>query len=314
MGAGRRSIKLSNLSAANNPEIKEEQAPAMETTPIEEPTPAEPEVFEVSGAVMKEPEEAPAEPEVFEVSGAVMKEPEEAPAEPEIFEVSGAVMKEPEEAPIEEPAVEEPVAEEPVAEEAPVEEETPAEEAPAEAFPQAISSIERIVENSEDIGEAIKKVDHREEQLMQAEADVMREGTVSDEVGVIAKGTKIHGDIVTDGHLEINGVVEGSVNARGNVRVNGDVYGDIACGNLIIKEGVLKVNIQAREDIALGETARIEGDIKCRKIGVEGTIIGNITATEIVQIAPSAVINGNIKATGIAMGMGAKVTGHICMD
>ena len=328
MGAGRRSIKLSNLSAANNPEIKEELTPAAEATPIEEPAAAEPETFEVSGAVMKEPEEAPveepvpAEPETFEVSGAVMKEPEEAPveepapAEPETFEVSGAVMKEPEEAPVEESApAEGPVAEEAAPAEEPVAEEpAPAEEPAAEAFPQAISSIERIVENSEDIGEAIKKVDHREEQLMQAEADVMREGTVSDEVGVIAKGTKIHGDIVTDGHLEINGVVEGSVNARGNVRVNGDVYGDIACGNLIIKEGVLKVNIQASEDIALGETARIEGDIKCRKIGVEGTIIGNITATEIVQIAPSAVINGNIRATGIAMGMGAKVTGDICMD
>lgn len=301
MGAGRRSIKLSNLSAASNPEIKEEQAPVIEAAPETVETPAEPEVFEVSGAVMKEPEEAPAieeapAEEVFEVSGAVMKEPEEAPAIEEA-------------APAQEPAFEAAPMEEP----APIEEPAPAEE-PAEEFPQAISSIERIVENSESIEEAIRKVDHREEQLLQAEADVMREGEVSDEVGIIANGTKIHGDIVTNGHLEINGVVEGSVNARGNVRVNGDVYGDIACGNLIIKEGVLKVNIQAREDIALGENARIEGDIRCRKIGVEGTIIGNITATEIVQIAPSATINGNIKATGIAMGMGAKVTGHICMD
>ncbi len=327
MGAGRRSIKLSNLSAASNPEIKEEQAPVIEAAPETVETPAEPEVFEVSGAVMKEPEEAPAieeaapAEEVFEVSGAVMKEPEEAPAieeaapAEEVFEVSGAVMKEPEEAPaVEEAPIEEPAfAAAPMEEPAPIEEPAPAEE-PAEEFPQAISSIERIVENSESIEEAIRKVDHREEQLLQAEADVMREGEVSDEVGIIANGTKIHGDIVASGHLEINGVVEGSVNARGNVRVNGDVYGDIACGNLIIKEGVLKVNIQAREDIALGENARIEGDIRCRKIGVEGTIIGNITATEIVQIAPSATINGNIKATGIAMGMGAKVTGHICMD
>ncbi|MBR6014651.1 MAG: hypothetical protein IK059_01070 [Firmicutes bacterium] len=97
MGAGRRSIKLSNLSAANNPEIKEEQAPVMEATPIEESAPVEPSV------------EAPAEePVAFEVSGAVMKEPEEAPIEepapaeePAAFEVSGAVMKEPEEASIE---------------------------------------------------------------------------------------------------------------------------------------------------------------------------------------------------------------------
>ena len=187
-------------------------------------------------------------------------------------------------------------------------------EAPAtepEPAPQAISSIDTIVENSESIGEAIRKVDHRDAQILQAE--VMKDGAVSDEVGIIAHGTKIHGDIVTDGHLEINGVVEGSINARGNVRVNGDVYGDIACGNLIIKEGVLKINVQAREDIALGEKARIEGDIRCRKIGIEGTIVGNITAGEIVQVAPSAIINGNITAAGVAIGMGAKVNGQITM-
>lgn len=284
MGAGRRSIKLSNLSAATpnvEPEVK-----AAETMP-EAPTeavPEEPAVLEVSGAVMKEPEE----PAVFEVSGAVMKEPEEAPVEA---------------APAEMAPIEKMLSEEPQTVEAPATEPEPA--------PQAISSIDTIVENSESIGEAIRKVDHRDAQILQAE--VMKDGAVSDEVGIIAHGTKIHGDIVTDGHLEINGVVEGSINARGNVRVNGDVYGDIACGNLIIKEGVLKINVQAREDIALGEKARIEGDIRCRKIGIEGTIVGNITAGEIVQVAPSAIINGNITAAGVAIGMGAKVNGQITM-
>ncbi len=292
MGAGRRSIKLSNLSAATpnvEPEVK-----AAETMP-EAPTeavPEEPAVLEVSGAVMKEPEE----PAVFEVSGAVMKEPEEAPVEAAPVEDAPAE-------PAEMTPIEKMLSEEPQTVEAPATEPEPA--------PQAISSIDTIVENSESIGEAIRKVDHRDAQILQAE--VMKDGAVSDEVGIIAHGTKIHGDIVTDGHLEINGVVEGSINARGNVRVNGDVYGDIACGNLIIKEGVLKINVQAREDIALGEKARIEGDIRCRKIGIEGTIVGNITAGEIVQVAPSAIINGNITAAGVAIGMGAKVNGQITM-
>ena len=292
MGAGRRSIKLSNLSAATpnvEPEVK-----AAETMP-EAPTeavPEEPAVLEVSGAVMKEPEE----PAVFEVSGAVMKEPEEAPVEAEPAEAAPVE-------PAEMTPIEKMLSEEPQTVEAPATEPEPA--------PQAISSIDTIVENSESIGEAIRKVDHRDAQILQAE--VMKDGAVSDEVGIIAHGTKIHGDIVTDGHLEINGVVEGSINARGNVRVNGDVYGDIACGNLIIKEGVLKINVQAREDIALGEKARIEGDIRCRKIGIEGTIVGNITAGEIVQVAPSAIINGNITAAGVAIGMGAKVNGQITM-
>ncbi len=173
-------------------------------------------------------------------------------------------------------------------------------------------NLDAIVEDTESVADALAEVERRKLQKEREEEELIA-SMVSDEVGYIAKGTKVHGDIIADGHLEIQGVVEGGINARGNVKVNGDVYGDIACGNLIINEGELKVDVQAREDISVGATARIEGDIRCRRISVEGIVVGNIVATELVQIAESATVTGNLTTGGIAIGMGATINGNIKM-
>ncbi len=185
-------------------------------------------------------------------------------------------------------------------------------DAAAEAEVQEEKAIDEIVDRSESVADALAKIEHHKEEK-DNEVEEILYSQLSDEVGYIAKGTKIHGDIVGNGHLEINGVVEGGIIARGNVKVRGDVFGDISCGNLIINEGVLKVDVQAREDISLGAEARIEGDIRCRRISIEGTVVGNITATELVRISEKAVVNGNITTGGIAVGMGAVVNGNIKM-
>lgn len=189
-------------------------------------------------------------------------------------------------------------------------------EAKEETAPEEVSQEEKvldeIVEKTESVADALVELENRKIQ-QEREEDKIISSLVSNEVGYIAKGTKVHGDIIADGHLEIQGVVEGGINARGNVKVNGDVFGDIACGNLIINEGVLKVDVQAREDISLGAAARIEGDIKCRRISIEGTVVGNIVATELIQVAETATVTGNLTTGGIAIGMGATINGNIKM-
>lgn len=299
MGASgnRRSIKLSNLSGSAP--VDEKPVDNKNASLNDDFTEADPtfEAAAVTGEpVVDSPEAAPAEQ---------MSESEEMAAA-----FAAAFNGEPVPAEAEEPApAVEDVAEE-VAEETPA----PAEEpAPAvEAEPTADSTLDEIVEKSATLADALAEIEHRREEK-EKEEDELLSTMVSDEVGFIAKGTKIHGDIVADGHLEINGVVEGGIIARGNVKVNGDVFGDISCGNLIINEGVLKVDVQAREDISLGASARIEGDIRCRRISVEGTVVGNITATELVQVAESATVTGNLTTGGIAIGMGATVNGSIKM-
>ncbi len=320
MGASgnRRSIKLSNLSGTPAEENKKPDAMSSQSDNFEEATMAEA-VEEVlaEAPVAEAPQEAPAEEPLSEsdtMAAAFAEAFEGSVAEPHAEETPEA----------EEPAM---PAEEPAAEEKPEEAEAAlaakaviaAEVAAQNAVHEAAltaeeeeKAIDEIVDRSDSVAEALHKIEKREEKKKEEVEEILY-SQISDEVGYIAKGTKIHGDIVGDGHLEINGVVEGGIIARGNVKVNGDVFGDISCGNLIINEGVLKVDVQAREDISLGKDARIEGDIRCRRISIEGTVVGNVTATELVRVSETATINGNITTGSIAVGMGAVLNGSIKM-
>lgn len=286
LSGNRRVVKLSNLSAGQ---------PLADEPVAAEAVEAEAQTPEIEAAEKSSPanNEAGSFASVFAAAAAEEK-PAPAPVpEPVVRPAAEQAVR---------PAVEQPVR--PAAERVirPVAEPVPEPAAEPVGMP--------VEQRHESLADALAALNRAaEEQKWQEEEELATQ--VSDEVGIIAAGTKILGDVVTDGHLEINGVVQGSINARGNVRVNGDVYGDIACGNLIIKEGVLKINVQAREDIFLGEKARIEGDIRCRKIGVEGTVIGNVTATELAQISGTATVNGNVTTGNISMGMGAFINGNI---
>lgn len=133
------------------------------------------------------------------------------------------------------------------------------------------------------------------------------------EVGLISKNTKIIGDVITTGHLDIEGIVEGNIEAVGNIRVSGKITGDVKCGSFLLNDGALKTNITAREDVSLGENSQIEGVIRCKNITACGVITGNINASENVSIAGTAVINGDITAKGLAVGIGAVINGNIKM-
>lgn len=319
MGASgnRRSIKLSNLSGTPAEENKKPDAMSSQSDNFEEATMAEA-VEEVlaEAPVAEAPQETPAEEPLSEsdtMAAAFAEAFEGSVAEPHAEE---ATEEEAPAMPAEEPADEKPEEDEAaLAAKAAIAAEVAAQNAVHESAMTAEEeekAIDEIVDRSDSVAEALAKIEKRSEEKKFEEEEILY-SQISDEVGYIAKGTKIHGDIVGDGHLEINGVVEGGIIARGNVKVNGDVFGDISCGNLIINEGVLKVDVQAREDISLGKDARIEGDIRCRRISIEGTVVGNVTATELVRVSETATINGNITTGSIAVGMGAVLNGSIKM-
>lgn len=159
---------------------------------------------------------------------------------------------------------------------------------------------------------ADSKEDEKELQpaLEQEEADDFE---AADDVGIISRGTKISGHIFTKGHLDIEGDVEGNIEARGNVRVSGNITGDITCGGFIVSDSRLKVNIFALNDVSIGEKSKIEGDIKGRRVTVQGEVVGNIQGTELVQIGGTAAVKGNITAGAIAVGIGAEINGNIKM-
>tara|TARA_B100000508_G_C11465744_1_gene282335 strand:- start:24854 stop:25261 length:408 start_codon:yes stop_codon:yes gene_type:complete len=86
----------------------------------------------------------------------------------------------------------------------------------------------------------------------------------------IAGGTKISGDIDTNGDIRIDGELIGTITSAGKVVIGetGKVEGEILCQNSNVS-GSLKGKIQVKELLSLQATARINGDIETGKLSIE---------------------------------------------
>ncbi len=97
-------------------------------------------------------------------------------------------------------------------------------------------------------------------------------------ISIIGPGMKVVGDCETDGTIRIEGVVEGSVRAGKAVVVgrDGRVHGDITTQDAVISGSVVgTVNAESR--LELQATARIDGEIRARRMQLEEGAILNGT-------------------------------------
>jgi cytoskeletal protein CcmA (bactofilin family) len=87
---------------------------------------------------------------------------------------------------------------------------------------------------------------------------------------IISNGTKIQGDIESDGDFRIEGVVSGNVKAKGKIVIGatGKVEGQIQCQSADIS-GEAKVKLEVSELTILRSTSLFTGDIVTKKISIE---------------------------------------------
>lgn len=136
-------------------------------------------------------------------------------------------------------------------------------------------------------------------------------GTYLDEMGVIAEGTTVHGDIKAKGHLAVVGVVEGDVQIAGNLMLQGIIKGSIECNNLVINNSGKLNAIRARGSVSVKEGCTVEGSISCKHISVLGNVVGDINASGNVGLSKSCSVRGNITSAVLAVEPGAKIQGMV---
>lgn len=87
---------------------------------------------------------------------------------------------------------------------------------------------------------------------------------------IISNGTKIQGDIESDGDFRIEGTVSGNVKAKGKIVIGqtGQIDGQVQCQSADIS-GIAKVKLEVIELTILRATSQFTGDIVTRKISIE---------------------------------------------
>ena len=99
---------------------------------------------------------------------------------------------------------------------------------------------------------------------------------------LIGSGTELRGDVHFKDGLHIDGVVKGNVVATGDTSM-----------------------------LTMSEDGRIEGEVRVHNLVLNGTVEGDVYASEHIELAPAARVNGNLYYNLIEMAMGAEVNGNL---
>ena len=98
-------------------------------------------------------------------------------------------------------------------------------------------------------------------------------------------------------HINSDTTIEGSIKARGNLRIDGTLRGDLICEGRVV----------------VGKSGLIEGEIKCQNAEIEGTIKANIVVSELLTLKATAKLQGDIVTKKLSIEPGANFTGSCSM-
>ncbi|MCB1735959.1 MAG: polymer-forming cytoskeletal protein [Gammaproteobacteria bacterium] len=100
---------------------------------------------------------------------------------------------------------------------------------------------------------------------------------------LIGRQTELRGDILFSGGLHVDGTIK---------------------GNVIAEAGSASV-------LTLSEHGVIEGEVRVPHIILNGTVVGDVHASETIEFDPKASVTGNVYYKIIEMAMGAEVNGSL---
>lgn len=94
---------------------------------------------------------------------------------------------------------------------------------------------------------------------------------------IIGAGTKIIGDIDTNGDLRVDGVIEGNIVSKGK--------------------------------LVLGQGGNIKGTIKCANAEISGSFDGKVEVTELLSLKSTAIFKGEMTVAKLSIEPGATFNG-----
>ena len=101
---------------------------------------------------------------------------------------------------------------------------------------------------------------------------------------VIGKGTAIEGNVRFSGGLHVDGKIKGNVVSESE---------------------------DDKATLTLSEDGTIEGNVRVANVMLDGTVRGDVVATNRVELAPRARITGTVTYALLEMEMGAEVNGKL---
>lgn len=132
---------------------------------------------------------------------------------------------------------------------------------------------------------------------------------VSDSTTYISKGTRIEGNLFTDGSVDIIGSVEGDVNCYGKLIVSGEINGKVNASEIYSNAARITGEINSAGSVKIGVGSVIVGNVEAQSAVVAGAVNGDLDIKGPVIVDSTAVIMGNIKSRSVQINNGAVIEG-----
>ncbi len=87
--------------------------------------------------------------------------------------------------------------------------------------------------------------------------------------------------------------------------------GDIECAGALLVNGMVQGNGRIGGEISISSDAQWEGDVHANSAVIAGTVIGDISVEDKLEIGASARLRGRVSAKRIAIALGAQVEGEM---
>ena len=113
-------------------------------------------------------------------------------------------------------------------------------------------------------------------------------------------GRKTKGTI--DSLIGISTSIEGNVNFKGGLRIDGNVKGNVVA------------DTNEPSMLVISEHARVEGEVRVAHLVVNGEIVGPVFSSELLELQPKARITGDVFYKALEMHGGALVAGKLTHD
>lgn len=101
-------------------------------------------------------------------------------------------------------------------------------------------------------------------------------------LNIIGQGTRITGDLISNGDFRVDGAIEG--------------------------------NVKVGQRLVIGGTGKILGNIEADSATIAGHIKGNLTVKNVLELKPSAKIDGDIITNKMVIEAGAQFNGRCTMN
>ncbi len=92
------------------------------------------------------------------------------------------------------------------------------------------------------------------------------------------------------------------------------ITGELESDEDLVIDGLVRGHIHMRRgSLTIGETGRVEADIRGTRVLVLGNVKGGVTASERIEIQRGAIVRGSVSANVIVLADGARFDGGIDM-